>query len=197
MLILASQSAGRRAILANAGVPFEAMTAEIDEDSARLRLRNDGYAPHALADALAELKALEVSGKRPDDLVLGCDQTLALEHGTMFDKPADRIVLAEQLGKLSGKTHTLYSAIVIAQGSKAVWRHVDHVRMTMRPLSDAFIADYIGMEGDCLLGCVGGYRIEGRGAQLFSAIDGSHFSIIGLPLLPLLAYLRTSGVMGS
>ena len=197
MLVLASQSAGRRALLANAGVPHEAMTADIDEDAARLALRDEGLGPGGLANALAERKALDVSGKRPGDLILGCDQTLALDDGTMFDKPSDRIVLAEHLRILSGKVHILYSAIAIAKGGDVLWRHVEQVRMTMRPLSDAFIADYVDMEGDGLLGCVGGYQIEARGAQLFTAIHGSHFAIIGLPLLPLLDYLRSQGVLAS
>ena len=197
MLVLASQSAGRHALLANAGVPHEAMTADIDEDAARLALRDEGLGPGGLANALAERKALDVSGKRPGDLILGCDQTLALDDGTMFDKPSDRIVLAEHLRILSGKVHILYSAIAIAKGGDVLWRHVEQVRMTMRPLSDAFIADYVDMEGDGLLGCVGGYQIEARGAQLFTAIHGSHFAIIGLPLLPLLDYLRSQGVLAS
>lgn len=197
MLVLASQSAGRHALLANAGVPHEAMTADIDEDAARLALRDEGLGPGELANALAERKALDVSGKRPGDLILGCDQTLALDDGTMFDKPTDRIVLAEHLRILSGKVHILYSAIAIARGGDVLWRHVEQVRMTMRPLSDAFIADYVDMEGDGLLDCVGGYQIEASGAQLFSAIHGSHFAIIGLPLLPLLDYLRSQGVLAS
>lgn len=197
MLVLASQSAGRRALLANAGVPHEAMTADIDEDAARLALRDQGLGPGELANALAERKALDVSGKRPGDLILGCDQTLALDDGTMFDKPTDRIVLAEHLRILSGKVHILYSAIAIARGGDILWRHVEQVRMTMRPLTDVFIADYVDMDGDGLLGCVGGYQIEARGAQLFTAINGSHYAIIGLPLLPLLDYLRSQGVLAS
>ena len=197
MLVLASQSPGRRALLTSARVPHEAMTAEIDEDVVRLALRDEGLGPRELANALAERKALDVSRKRPGDLILGCDQTLALDDGTMFDKPTDRIVLAEHLRILSGKVHNLYSAIVIARGGDVLWRHVEQVRMTMRPLSDVFIADYVEMEGDGLIGCVGGYQIEASGAQLFSAINGSHFAIIGLPLLPLLDYLRSHGVLAS
>ena len=195
MLVLASRSAGRRALLENAGIPHAVMTASIDEDAAKASLRARGHGPRDIADALAELKALKVSGKCPGDLVLGCDQTLALDDGTLFDKAADRAVLAEQLRQLSGKTHSLFSAIVIAENGQPVWRHVERVGMTMRPLSDAFIADYLEAEGDVLLGCVGGYRIEGPGAQLFSRIEGSHFAIVGLPLLPLLDYLRTRGLL--
>lgn len=197
MLVLASQSIGRRMVLANAGVQFEILTADIDEDAVRADLRAKRLDPAELAEALAQLKALEVSDKRPDDFVIGCDQILALDNGTMFDKPVDRSALVEQLRILSGRSHTLYSAIVVARGRKTMWRHVEPVRMRMRVLSDAFIENYVEMEGDGLLGCVGGYKIETRGAQLFSEIDGSHFAIIGLPLLPLLACLRSYGVLAS
>ena len=197
MLVLASQSVGRRSVLTNAGIPHEVLTAEIDEDVARAGLRAKGFGPSELAQALAELKALEVSNRRPDDFVIGCDQTLALENGTMFDKPVDRPALVEQLRILSGNGHALYSAIVVARGRETIWRHVEPVMMRMRVLSDAFIEDYVEMEGDGLLSCVGGYKIETRGAQLFSKIDGSHFAIIGLPLLPLLEYLRSQGVLPS
>ena len=166
MLVLASGSVGRRALLANAGVPHDVMPAPIDEDAAKASLRARGLGPGNVAKALAELKALDVSARRPEDLVLGCDQTLALSDGT-------------------------------AHQGVPVWRHVEGVNLTMRVLSDAFIADYLEAEGDVLLGCVGGYRIEGRGVQLFSDIAGSHFAIVGLPLLPLLAFLRTQGVVAT
>lgn len=197
MLVLASQSAGRRALLENAGIPHDVMTAAIDEDAAKASLCAEGLGARELADALAELKALKVSAKRPGDLVLGCDQTLALDDGTMLDKAPDRATLAGQLRELSGKAHSLFSAIVIAERGQPVWRHVERVRMTMRLLSDAFIADYLEAEGDAVLGCVGGYRIEGLGAQLFSRIEGSHFAIVGLPLLPLLDFLRTRGIVAT
>lgn len=197
MLILASQSAGRRALLAAAGVPHDAMAAGVDEETAKESLRAQGLGPRDLADALAELKALKLSARRPGDLVLGCDQTLALDDGTMLDKAGSLEELAGQLRRLSGKTHTLHSAMVIAEAGAPVWRHVERVKMTMRPLSDEFIDDYLSAEGDGLLVCVGGYRVEGRGAQLFARIEGSHYAIIGLPLLPLLDYLRTRGVIGS
>ena len=197
MLVLASQSVGRRSVLSNAGVPYEALTADFDEDAARADLRDKGLGPAELAAALAELKALQVSGKRPADFVIGCDQTLALDNGTVFDKPVDRPALAEQLRILSGRSHTLYSAIVIARAREIIWRHTDTVELKMRMLSDVFIEDYVESEGDGLLGCVGGYRIEAKGAQLFSNIEGSHFAIIGLPLLPLLDYLRSREILAS
>lgn len=197
MLVLASQSAGRRALLAAAGVPHEAQAAGVDEEAAKESLLAGGIGARDLADALAELKALKLSARRPGDLVLGCDQTLVIDDGGRFDKARDLAELAGQLRQLSGRTHRLHSAMVIAEGGRAVWRHLETVRLTMRPLSDAFIADYLATEGEALLGCVGGYRIEGRGAQLFARIEGSHFAIIGLPLLPLLDYLRTRGVIAT
>jgi septum formation protein len=197
MLVLASKSAGRRALLEAAGVPHEALAAGVDEESAKTGLRAEGLSARDLADALAELKALKISRKRPGDLVLGCDQTLALDDGTMIDKAPDRAALAQQLRTLSGKTHSLYSAVVVAEGGQPVWRHIERVKLTMRTLSDDVIESYLDVEGDVLLGCVGGYRIEGRGVQLFNRIEGGHFAIVGLPLLPLLDYLRTRGVLAS
>ena len=194
-LILASQSSARRSVLNAAGVPFEAMAPMVDEESAKAALRTGGISPRDLADALAELKALKLSRRFPADLVLGCDQTLSLDEGMMFDKPESRDALRVQLEALSGKTHNLWSATVLAQGGTAIWRHIERCKMTIRPLSDSFIDRYIEAEGDVLLGCVGGYRIEGRGVQLFSRIEGSHFGILGLPLLPLLDILRTRGLI--
>lgn len=194
-LILASQSIGRRILLENAGVPHECVVAHIDEESAKVSLRAQGLGARDLADALAELKAVKISSKRPRDLVLGCDQMLALDDGTMLDKAQSLAALADQLRMLSGKTHSLYSAAVVAEGGVTVWRHIERVKLTMRVLSEAFIAGYIAKEGDILLGCVGGYRIESCGVQLFVKIEGSHFAIIGLPLLPILDYLRVRGVV--
>ncbi len=196
-LILASQSAARRAVLEAAGLEFEAIAPMVDEESAKEALRTDGISPRKLADALAELKALRLSRRFPADLVLGCDQTLSLDDGTMFDKPESSAMLKAQLVSLSDKTHNLWSAAVLAQGGTPIWRHIERCKMMMRPLSDLFIDEYIAAEGDALLGCVGGYRIEGHGIQLFSHIEGSHFGILGLPLLPLLDILRTRGVITS
>jgi septum formation protein len=195
--ILASKSAARRAVLEAAGIAFEAMAPMVDEESAKAALRRDGISARDLADALAELKALKLSRRFPADLVLGCDQTLSLDDGTMFDKPDSVIALKQQLTILSGKTHNLWSAAVLAQGGTAIWRHVERCKMTIRSLSEGYIDEYITVEGDALLDCVGGYRIEGRGVQLFSHIEGSHFGILGLPLLPLLDILRTRGVIAS
>jgi septum formation protein len=196
-LILASQSSARRAVLNAAGLAFEALAPMVDEESAKAALRGDGISPRDLADALAELKALKLSRRFPADLVLGCDQTLSLDDGMMFDKPESRDALKDQLKALSGKTHNLWSAAVLAKGGTPIWRHIERCKMTIRPLSNAFIEEYVEAEGDVLLGCVGGYRIEGRGVQLFNRIEGSHFGILGLPLLPLLDILRTREVIAS
>lgn len=194
-LILASQSAGRRKILANAGVVHDVMTAPCDEEAAKIELKAAGADPRALALGLAEAKAMATSAVCPGAIVLGCDQTLALEDGTMFDKARSLAEQAEHLRRLSAKTHSLFAAIVAVRDGERLWQHVGEARMTMRPLSDAFIADYLAHEGEELLSGVGGYRVEGRGIQLFERIEGSHFNIIGLPLLPLLAFLREAGVI--
>lgn len=196
-LVLASQSQARRTMLEAAGLDFDVMTAGVDEDAAKAGLRAEGTTARDLADALAELKALRVSNRYPGVLVIGSDQTLALEDGTMLDKPGDRAESAAQLRHLSGQTHSLYSVAVIAENGRAIWRHVDRVRLSVRPLSDAFIESYLEREYDQISGCVGCYRIEGLGAQLFTRIEGSHFTILGLPLLPLLDYLRTRGIIAA
>lgn len=195
MLILASQSSSRRAMLDAAGVPFTAMAAGVDEESMKAGLRAEGVSPRNLADALAELKATKLSRRHPTDLVLGCDSTVAFDDGTMIDKAESREEQRDLLQRLSGQRHKLYSAAVICEGGAPVWRHVDTATLHVRTLSDAFIDAYVDAEWPEIGYCVGGYRIEGRGAQLFSRIEGSQFTILGLPLLPLLDYLRTRGVM--
>lgn len=184
-------------MLAAAGIPHEAIAAGVDEDAAKAALRAEGISPRNLADALAELKALRVSRRVPGALVLGCDQTLSLESGEMVDKAESPEDAARILRLLSDKVHYLHSAAVISLGGEPLWRHVERVKMTVRPLSDAFIADYVAAEWDHVRWCVGCYRIEGPGAQLFSRIEGSQFAIQGLPLLPLLDYLRVRGVLPS
>ncbi|ARS28121.1 Maf family protein [Sphingomonas sp. KC8] len=196
-LVLASQSAARRAMLSAAGVPHDAMAPGVDEDAAKAALKADSNDARRMADALAELKAIKLSRRFPQDLVLGCDQTLSCDDGTMFDKPVNRADAADQLRALRGATHRLTSAAVICHGGAPVWRHVDVAKLTMRAFSDAWLETYLDAEWPAIAGCVGGYRLEGLGAQLFSRIDGSHFTILGLPLLPLLDYLRVRGVLGS
>ena len=195
MLVLASTSSARRTMLTAAGVPFEAVAPRVDEESVKESFRARGLGARDLADALAELKAIRVSASRPGDVVLGCDQTLELDDGTMLDKPGDDV--ASQLRILSGRTHRLFSAVVAVENGQPVWRHIDKAVLTIRPLSESFIQDYVAREGDAVSGCVGSYRVEGLGAQLFTRIDGSHFTILGLPLLPLLDWLRMRGVLAS
>jgi septum formation protein len=195
MIILASESASRRAMLEAAGVPHDAMAAGVDEEAAKAALRAEGCNARSLADALAELKSLRVSRRIPGALVLGCDQTLSLESGEMIDKAESREDAARILRLLSDKAHYLHSAAVISLGGTPVWRHLERVKMTVRPLSDAFIEQYLDAEWEHVRWCVGCYRIEGPGVQLFSRVEGSQFAIQGLPLIPLLDYLRTRGVL--
>lgn len=182
-------------MLEAAGVPFEAMSPGVDEESAKASLRS--LKARDLADALAELKALKLSGRNPADLVLGCDSVVELQDGRLLDKAESRQEAAEHLRQLSGRRHYLYSAAVVAEGGRPVWRFVDRVTMHVRPLSDGFIGDYLDREWEQARWCVGVYRVEGPGAQLFNRIEGSQFTVIGLPLLPLLDYLRVREVLAS
>ena len=193
MILLASQSASRRAMLTAAGVPFEATAAGVDEDAAKAALT--GSKPRDLADALAELKAVKVSLRHPGRLVLGSDSVVALADGSLLDKPESRDQAADHLTRMSGARHDLWSAAVIAENGRPVWRHVEAARMHVRPLSPGFIRSYLDMEWPAIAGCVGCYRIEGPGAQLFSRIEGSQFTVLGLPLLNVLDYLRTREVI--
>lgn len=182
-------------MLKAAGVPFEAASAPIDEQAFKEEWRAQAMDARSIADALAELKALRLSARNPSALVLGCDQTLAIDGGEMVDKAVDRDEAAAILRRLSGRTHVLYSAAVICENGVAVWRHIESARMTMRELSDAFITRYLEEEWEHCRWCVGCYRIEGPGAQLFRAIKATHFAIQGLPLLALLDFLRMRGVL--
>lgn len=193
MLILASQSASRRAMLEAAGVPFAAEPAGVDEDAAKASLAD--LSARDLADALAELKALKVSQRRPEALVLGSDSVVALADGTRLDKPTSREEAAEHLRRMSGGTHRLWSAAVVAEGGRAVWRQVDGARLHVRTLSYSFIEGYLDAEWPAVAGCVGVFRIEGPGVQLFHRVEGDHFTVLGLPLLPVLGYLRERGAM--
>ena len=195
MLILASQSASRRAMLAAAGVPFTAEAAHVDEDAAKASLAD--LTPRDLADALAELKAVKVSARRPGALVLGSDSVVALADGTLLSKPESRDEAADHLRRMSAGTHRLWSAAVIAEDGRPVWRHVDGATLHVRALSYSFIDRYLDDEWPAVAGCVGVFRIEGVGVQLFSRVDGSQFTILGLPLLPVLGFLRDRGVMPS
>ena len=194
-LVLASQSASRCAMLEAAGVPFTAQPAHVDEAAAKAALAD--RSPRDLADALAELKALKVSQREPQALVLGSDSLAVLEDGTILDKPVTREQAAEHLSLMSGKRHDLVSAAVVAEGGRAVWRQVDRARMFVRPLTPAFIHAYLDVEWPAIAGCVGCYRVEGPGVQLFSRIEGSQFTVLGMPLLAVLAALRGQGVVAA
>ena len=195
MIVLASQSVSRKAMLEAAGVAFTAEAAGVDEESVKAAMIVEGTDGRRLADALAELKAIKVSRRHPTALVLGCDSTVAAEDGTLIDKAESREDSRAQLQSLRGTTHKLTSAAVVALGGEPIWRHVDTAKLTMRAFSDAFLESYLEAEWPAIGGCVGGYRLEGLGAQLFSRIDGDHFTILGLPLLPLLEWLRVRGEM--
>lgn len=194
-LVLASASLTRRRMLDSAGVSFEVDVPQIDEDAVKASLRNDGMVARDLADALAELKATRVSRTRPSDIVLGCDQTLELDDGSMLDKPGND--LAAHLRILSGRAHRLHAACVAVENGQPIWRHVDTVRMTVRALSEDFIADYVRKNASDVANCLGGYQIEAAGAQLFSKVEGCHFTVLGLPLISLLDWLRVRGLMTS
>ena len=192
MMILASASPARRDMLRAAGLEVEALAADIDERAAEAPLRETGAGPADIALALAMAKALDVSGRRPGALVIGADQTLDCD-GEQFDKPADMEAARRQLLALAGKTHELHAGVALARDGEIVWSEVDTARMTMRRFSPEFVGRYLAKAGEAALSSVGAYQVEGRGIQLFEAIDGDHFTILGMPLLPLLAQLRRLG----
>jgi septum formation protein len=192
-VILASKSSARRAVLSGAGVPFDVATAGVDEDAVKASLLAEGATPREIADALAELKALRVSRGR-SAFVIGSDQTLELE-GRLYDKAPSLEEARERLLALRGKTHKLHSAVVVAKEGAPIWREVVTAKLHMRDFSDAFLDEYLGLEGEELLGSVGCYRLEGPGAQLFSRVEGDYFTILGLPLFGLLEFLRNHQVL--
>lgn len=193
-LVLASQSGTRAALLRAAGLEFEACAAHVDEAAVKEAARSDGITVQESALMLAELKALRVSRRQPEALVIGADQILVCET-TWFDKPTDMAAAAEQLRALRGRPHELVTAVVCARSGEVIWRHVARPRLVMRQVSDAALDAYLALEGEAVLQSVGTYRLEARGVQLFDAIDGEHTAILGLPLLALLGFLRQHGVI--
>jgi septum formation protein len=183
-------------VLAAVDVPFTVVPADIDEDGFKDKLLSDGLALEGVADALAQAKAEHVSRLHPDALVLGADQTLLFE-GKLISKCPDLAAAKALLRLLRGKAHDLVSALALIRGGSVVWRHTARSVLKMRDFSDAFLDAYLSTEGEGILGCVGCYKVEGLGAQLFERIEGDYFAIQGLPLQPLLAELRQQGVIAT
>ncbi|MDC7744182.1 Maf-like protein [Rhizobium binxianense] len=193
-LILASSSPFRRMLMENAGLSFEAHAANIDERAVEAPLENAGATPDAVALVLAKAKAEDVGSRFPGSLVIGSDQTMSLGD-RVFHKPKDMVDAANHLQALSGTTHRLNSAVAIVSNGVVLWQHLAHAELTMRPLTADFIARHLARVGDRALSSVGAYQLEGEGIQLFEKIEGDYFTILGLPMLPLLKKLRDLGAI--
>ena len=194
MILLASASEIRLALLRAANVPATAQPARIDEEAIRAALEAEGASPRDLADTLAEMKARKIAEKQPAALVLGCDQVLEMK-GRIFAKPETPEDARAQLRALRGLTHRLLSAAVLYENGQPVWRHVGQARLTMRDFSDSYLDDYLARNWASIRHAVGCYKLEEEGIRLFSAVEGDHFTILGLPLLPLLSYLGARGLI--
>ena len=195
-LILASASTSRVAILRQAGLAITQDVAGVDEDLVKLSLRAEGADATHVAITLADLKAQQVSRRHPGAFVIGADQMLEC-NGVWFDKPPDIDHARAHLMSLRGRKHDLITAAVVVRDGARVWQHVERATLTMRPISDAFIESYLQTVGADVCGTVGAYRLEGLGAQLFTRVDGDFFTILGLPLLPLLDFLRGHGIVAA
>lgn len=193
-VVLASGSRTRAEMLERAGVRVTLAPAAVDEEEIKLAARRQGVGVDEVAEALAELKAQRVTRRHPGALVIGADQMLECD-GRWFDKPTGRDAAREQLKDLRGRTHRLVSCAVVVRDGERLWHQLDRARLTMRPFSDAFLERYLIGAGDGVLHSVGAYQLEGLGAQLFQRVDGDFFTILGLPLLPLLGFLRVHGVL--
>ena len=205
-LILASGSAARRQMLSAAGVAFNVVPARVDEVAIKSAIlgdtRIDAQTPAQIARELAAAKALDVGRRNPRALVIGSDQVLSLEFDdapffALFDKPASRDDARAHLGRLRGRRHALISAVALVANGHVAWEHCDVARLTMRNFSDAFLDNYLARAGDAVLGSVGCYQLEGLGIQLFDRIEGDYFTILGMPLLPLLGELRNRKVIAT
>jgi septum formation protein len=193
-LVLASKSAARRALLEAARVPFEAVSAEVDERGIEAEAVRDGSDPATVALTLAQAKALAGALAHPGRLVIGADQTLALGDEA-FHKPVDRAAARAQIARLAGRTHELHSAVAVARDGAVLWATVESAHLTVRPLDDAALEAYLDAAGGAVLSSVGGYQLEGLGIHLFERVEGDHSVILGLPLLPLLGFLRSEGLL--
>jgi len=193
-LVLASSSPFRRMLMENAGLSFETRAAEIDERAIEAVLHASNATPDQVAAELARAKALDVSRHIPDAIVIGSDQTMSLGQ-RVYHKPKDEEEARTHILSLSGKTHRLNSAIALVQNGNVLWDHISHADLTVRPLTVEFVDSYVDRCGEKLLGSVGAYQLEGEGIQLFSEIHGDYFTILGLPMLPLLAKLRDLGAI--
>ncbi|HEX6958037.1 MAG TPA: Maf family protein [Ferrovibrio sp.] len=192
-LVLASASASRAAMLRAAGLEFTTQPAKIDEQEIKLSLKAEGASARQAAEALAELKARRAIAD-PEDFVIAADQMLTCE-GRWYDKPENLAAAREQLLSLRGRTHELTSAVVLARGGSIIWRHIDQAKLIMRDFSEGFLDAYLAQAGETVLHSVGAYQLEGLGVQLFSRLQGDFFTILGLPLLPLLDILRQNKVL--
>ena len=193
-LILASGSETRALLLKNAGVEIETVAPNIDEASIKLSMLAENAPPDQIAGTLAEMKAKKIGNKHPTRLVIGSDQVLVCE-GKLFDKPNDIDEARHQLTMFRAKKHQLVTLVVAIEHTRPVWRHMSRANLQMRDFSDTFLNSYIDQNSEGLTDTVGGYKLEQGGAQLFTRVDGDYFSILGLPLLELLGFLRTRGIV--